>query len=134
MTGPQRRKKVHKAIKDLHKKCRTRRRTQDLDQIQQTLTLPHVTSADVALPQDLDLPGLGQFPCPACTKYFADVHALTKHLKGKMHKKRVKLLKEVPYTVEEAERAAGMGNALVLERKPKLADPAVDRVVYRVAV
>jgi bud site selection protein 20 len=133
MAGPQRRKKVHKAIKDLSKKCRTRRRCQDLDQIQNALTLPQVSNVSVELPQDLDLPGLGQFPCPPCAKYFANVHALTKHLQGKIHKKRVKLLRQVPYTLEEAEAAAGMGNALVSERNPRLQDPPVDSVAYRVA-
>ena len=32
------------------------------------------------------------------------------HNRSKVHKKRVKELKDVPYSQEEAERAAGMGS------------------------
>ena len=44
------------------------------------------------------------------SRYFIDDKSLKDHNKSKLHKKRVKQLKEVPYSQEEAERAAGMGS------------------------
>lgn len=47
---------------------------------------------------DIDLPGLGQHYCVHCARYFVDEQALTEHRKTKVHKKRVKALKEEIYT------------------------------------
>ena len=52
---------------------------------------------------------MGQHSCLPCSRYFADAHALTTHLRTKLHKRRMKLLEEEPYTIEESRRAAGMG-------------------------
>ena len=73
---------------------------------------------------DEDLPGNGQFPCVDCryrffdiltivlrilsSRYFIDEESRKRHLVTKLHKQRIKILKEVPYTQEEAEWAAGM--------------------------
>lgn len=59
-------------------------------------------------PIDFDLPGLGQFYCVECARYFINEHALSEHYKTKKHKIRVKELKEKPYSQAEAEAAAGM--------------------------
>lgn len=122
MGGPYRRKRTLKANKELYRSHRTKNRQKDLDQIQQDLTSDNVYKT---VQPDPDLPGLGQFQCFACCKYFVDQVTLDLHLKTKDHKKRIKLLKEVPYSLEEAEAAAGMGNAKVTERRPKLANPPV---------
>ena len=122
MGGPYRRKKVLKAKKEFYRSCKTKNRTKDLDQIQLDLTVENVYSAKSI---DPDLPGLGQFHCFACCKYFTQQNVLDLHMKTKNHKKRLRLLQEVPYTIAEAEAAAGMGNALVVERKPKLSNPPV---------
>ena len=58
-------------------------------------------------PVDEDKPGLGQFYCVQCAKYFVDQTSLDSHLRGKNHKKRLKVLQEKPFTQEEAEFAAG---------------------------
>lgn len=58
---------------------------------------------------DPDLPGDGQFYCIPCARYFIDQSTFTEHKKTKNHKKRMRLLKETPYTQAEAEAAAGMG-------------------------
>lgn len=42
-------------------------------------------------------------------RHFADVTSLQKHLASKLHKKRVRLLKEKPYTLEESRAAGGEG-------------------------
>ena len=43
---------------------------------------------DVATKFDEDKPGLGQFYCIPCSRYFADQTSLTNHTKEKKHKKR----------------------------------------------
>ena len=43
-------------------------------------------------------------------KHFIDTRAFEDHVKGKPHKRRMNALKTEPYTIEESERAAGMGS------------------------
>eukprot|EP00127_Corallochytrium_limacisporum_P007279 Clim_evm20s246 gene=Clim_evmTU20s246 len=105
--GRLRRKRVHKNDKSFHRKYATKKRTKDLDQIQEDMATGKMESQAV----DYDLPGLGQYYCTECTRYFQDAETLKKHKQTKNHKKRVKLLKDEAYTQEEAERAAGMGKA-----------------------
>ncbi|KAJ3214303.1 Bud site selection protein 20 [Dinochytrium kinnereticum] len=57
---------------------------------------------------DPELPGLGQFYCLHCARHFTSEMALEAHLLTKLHKKRLKLLKEEPYTQAEAEAAVGL--------------------------
>ena len=45
-----------------------------------------------------------------CRKDFIDTNAFKAHIKSKPHKRRLHALKTEPYTIEEAERAAGMGS------------------------
>merc|ERR1711936_1270765 len=59
---------------------------------------------------DYDKAGLGQFYCVHCAKDFIDTHAFKDHIKSKVHKRRLHALKTEPYTIEEANRAAGMGS------------------------
>lgn len=42
-------------------------------------------------------------------RYYETDAALRSHWKSKVHKRRLKELKEPAYTIEEAERAAGLG-------------------------
>lgn len=42
-------------------------------------------------------------------RYYETDAALRSHWKSKIHKRRCKALKEPAYTIEEAERAAGLG-------------------------
>lgn len=55
-----------------------------------------------------EYPSMGQFRCIPCDRYFVDQFTMDEHKKSKVHKRRIKLLKEDPYTQLEAERAAGM--------------------------
>ena len=43
-------------------------------------------------------------------KDFIDTHSFKEHVKSKVHKRRLHALKTEPYTIEEANRAAGMGS------------------------
>ncbi|KAJ3348563.1 hypothetical protein HDU83_001245 [Entophlyctis luteolus] len=110
--------------------ARTRARTRDIDQIYediQKLRSPtdsrpvheHVDSVVAKPPAalDPDLPGLGQFYCIHCAKYFISQDALTVHAASKPHKKRVKELKVEPYSQTEAEAAVGLRTDN--SRKPK---------------
>merc|ERR1711988_977320 len=88
---------------------RLKRRTKDLDEIDADLGVDKV---DKLLTQniDYDKTGLGQFYCVHCAKDFIDTNAFQAHIKSKPHKRRLHALKTDPYTIEEAERAAGMGS------------------------
>lgn len=57
--------------------------------------------------EDENLPGLGQYYCIHCAKYFLDNNALKGHLRGKVHKRRVKDLSVNPYSNLESEAATG---------------------------
>lgn len=66
---------------------------------------------------DLEKPGFAQFYCLHCAKYFIDDHSLQAHFRTKVHKRRMKALELEPYTIEEAERAAGQGNFKKAEKR-----------------
>lgn len=68
-------------------------------------------------PLDETKPGLGQFYCITCSRYFDSVSAKNTHIKGRHHKRRIKELKEGPYTQEEAVFAAGHNVQLFLKKK-----------------
>jgi len=84
-------------------------RTKDLDQIDHDLcegVVGNLLEQNI----DYDKAGLGQFYCVHCAKDFIDTHAFKDHIKSKVHKRRLHALKTEPYTIEEANRAAGMGS------------------------
>ncbi|EDV18592.1 uncharacterized protein TRIADDRAFT_34957 [Trichoplax adhaerens] len=85
--GRVRRKRVHKNIKDIKKKARTRHKTKDIDQIHQDLRNENARKLLQQSP-DMDLPGLAQFYCLECARYFIDQKALTDHKKQKVHRNR----------------------------------------------
>jgi hypothetical protein len=59
----------------------------DLDQIYDDLK-PENSEKLEKRPADLDLPGLGQFYCILCARYFQNMEAMTTHRKSKPHKNR----------------------------------------------
>ncbi|WCJ34504.1 zinc finger (C2H2 type) family protein [Euphorbia peplus] len=62
------------------------------------------------LPFDEDLPGMGQYYCLHCDRYFANVTVRDDHFKSKRHRKRVKIMMgPAPHTQLDADLAAGMG-------------------------
>lgn len=62
------------------------------------------------LPLDEDLPGMGQYYCLHCDRYFSTVVVRDEHFKSKRHKKRLKLMSgPAPHTQLDADLAAGMG-------------------------
>ncbi|KAJ7029635.1 hypothetical protein C8F04DRAFT_745767 [Mycena alexandri] len=115
--GRLRRSRVHNARRDVHRAARTRVRGRDLDQIQMLDLDPKRRAELEAQPLDFEKPGLAQHYCVECAKYYETDAALSSHWRGKVHKRRCKQLKEPAYTIEESERAAGLGRET---RKPAL--------------
>lgn len=108
------RSRTHKGRKGFSRSCRTASRARDIDQVQDDLKRVASGKTYAVLPpgkcESEELPAGGAHPCIPCAQYFIDEHALGEHKRGKGHKKRLKLLKEEPYTVKEAEAAAGLGS------------------------
>ncbi|KAL1602799.1 hypothetical protein SLS60_006220 [Paraconiothyrium brasiliense] len=97
------------AIRGENSKKKTRRYTRDLDQIHADLRDERHLSQFKDAKATEDLPGLGQWYCKECAKWFESEANFEAHYKGKVHKRRVKQLKEEPYSQKEAEAAAGLG-------------------------
>ena len=107
--GRLRRSRTHHARRDVKRTSRTRRRTKDLDQIQEDMSNPgRIHELKLTHPVDAELPGLGQHYCLECAKYFIDSHALDAHVKSKIHRRRLRDLKEEAHTQKHAEAAVGL--------------------------
>ncbi|KAI9140276.1 hypothetical protein BKA69DRAFT_1081169 [Paraphysoderma sedebokerense] len=85
--GRLRRKRNHHGIRDLKRKFSTKNRTKDLDQIHEDLQ-PGAVEKLKNQEVDIDLPGLGQFYCVECSRYFVNEKSLSEHTKSKVHKRR----------------------------------------------
>lgn len=76
------------AIRGENSKKKTRRHTRDLDQIHADIhTEQHLAKYKDTKAAE-DLPGLGQWYCVECAKWFESELNLTAHTKGKPHKRR----------------------------------------------
>lgn len=90
------------------KRYKTKRRTRDLDLIHSDLSNKNTIEQLKHQPDDEYQPGMGQYFCIHCDRYFQSNKALATHLKGKVHKRRVKDLSVKPYSPLEAEAASGL--------------------------
>ncbi|KAG0229678.1 hypothetical protein B0O80DRAFT_397589 [Mortierella sp. GBAus27b] len=116
--GRLRRSRVHKGIRDIQRKYRTRSYMRDIDQIHDDIQPEN--AAKFEKPElDPELPGMGQFYCIACAKHYINKESLMEHERGKIHKKRLKVLKDAPYSQEEADAAAGLQKADSKYKKAK---------------
>ena len=88
--------------------CSVKRRTKDIDQIQDELKAIAEGRLAIEKFESEDVTGGGQFFCVPCSRHFINEQVLREHEKSKPHKKRVKLVKEPQYTQKEADMAAGM--------------------------
>lgn len=102
MGKPQARKKGRNKDKAHRRIVKAKNLRRFQDQIYEDLQ-PEKTAKLLNQPIDEDLPGLGQFYCVSCAKHFVNRHSLTTHTKTKDHKKQLKILKEKPYDLKEAE-------------------------------
>eukprot|EP00933_Yihiella_yeosuensis_P082517 TRINITY_DN96424_c0_g1_i1.p1 TRINITY_DN96424_c0_g1~~TRINITY_DN96424_c0_g1_i1.p1 ORF type:complete len:112 (-),score=31.91 TRINITY_DN96424_c0_g1_i1:50-385(-) len=83
-----------------------KRRSKDIDQVHDDLKVPQ-KFAPGELPMDEDLPGMGQYYCICCTRYFATKEVLKQHEKSKLHKRRLAKAKDDPHTQKDADAAVG---------------------------
>ncbi|XP_050575549.1 zinc finger protein 593 homolog [Bombus affinis] len=110
------RKKYHRGDTHLKKGWRTKRRTKDLDEIDEDLSDKNVERL-LNQKVDLDKPGAGQYYCIHCARYFINDIALNDHFTTKVHKRRLKALELEPYSIEESERAAGKGSYIAPQKR-----------------
>lgn len=96
------------AIRGADSKKKTRRYTRDLDQIHADVALERHLEQYTETKAAEELPGFGQWYCIECSKWYESELNFTAHKKGKPHKRRVKQLKEEPYSQAEAEAAVGL--------------------------
>ncbi|KAK7909157.1 hypothetical protein PG985_015035 [Apiospora marii] len=96
-------------IKNKRTTTKTRRHLRDLDQIKADLLSPRHLELYKETKATDDLPDLGKWYCVECAKWFESERNMIFHQKGKPHKRRVKQMKEEPYTQREAEAAVGLG-------------------------
>mmetsp|Transcript_60452 Transcript_60452/g.129673 ORF Transcript_60452/g.129673 Transcript_60452/m.129673 type:complete len:120 (+) Transcript_60452:131-490(+) len=82
-------------------------RTKDIDQVHDDLKSPQKFQPGT-LEKDEDLPGLGQFYCISCARFFQTADVKAKHERSKLHKRRLQMAKDEPHTQRDAELAAGM--------------------------
>ena len=96
------------AIRGANSKKKTRRTTRGLDQVHADVASKKHLQQHLDTHAPEDLPGFGQHYCVQCAKFFESQTNLEKHTKGKPHKRRLRQLKDEPYTQKEAEAAAGL--------------------------
>lgn len=96
------------AIRGANSKKKTRRSTRGLDQVHADVASKKHLQQHLDTHAPEDLPGFGQHYCVECAKFFESQTNLEKHVKGKPHKRRLRQLKEDPYSQKEAEAAVGL--------------------------
>lgn len=101
MGRPQARNAHTAKNKGKHKILKTKHFSKHPDQVWEGLKNEEANPSQ-QLPIEESLPGLGQFFCIHCTRYFINQKAKDEHLKTKDHKKKIKTLKEKPYDLKEA--------------------------------
>ncbi|KAF2660612.1 hypothetical protein K491DRAFT_688059 [Lophiostoma macrostomum CBS 122681] len=97
------------AIRGTKSKKKTRRYARDLDQVHSDLRSERHLAQFKDTKAVEDLPGLGQWYCKECAKWFESEANFGAHQKGKVHKRRLRQLRDEPYSQKEAEAAVGLG-------------------------
>ena len=101
------------------KRHKTKRRERDIDLIYNEISSKESIARLKNQPLDDTKPGLGQYYCVECAKYFESQLTLNIHGKGKVHKRRVKELRQRPYSPLESQAAAGYNVQRFLESVEK---------------
>ncbi|KAF2096913.1 hypothetical protein NA57DRAFT_25224, partial [Rhizodiscina lignyota] len=96
------------AIRGTKSKKKTRRFTRNIDQIHADLGSENHLKQYTDTKATEDLPGLGEWYCVECAKWYESEANFEAHKKGKGHKRRLKQLKEEPYSQKEADAAIGL--------------------------
>ena len=85
---------------------KTKHKTKDIDEIISDLKPENLLKFNNQK-IDENLPGLGQYYCVFCARYFVDKPSQEAHLKTKEHKKRIKSTKDGPYTIKDSKIYGG---------------------------
>lgn len=91
------------------RRIKTKRLTRGLDQVKADLASKRHLEQYTETKAAEDLPGLGEFYCIECAKWFEGKYNLSAHRKGKNHKRRVKELKAEVHSQELADKVVGLG-------------------------
>ena len=102
--------------KEYKKSHDVKRRTRDVDQIQDDLALPEPVVFEI----DEELPGQGQFYCVPCARHFQDAATLALHTANKVHKRKCKDAAQPRYSAADAELAAGKTKEILPPAHPNL--------------
>lgn len=106
--GQVQRRKANLAKNKQYQRVRkTKHKTKDIDEIVEDLK-PHNLIKMQNQKLDENLPGLGQFYCVFCARYFINKFTLEAHNVSKEHKKRIKRTKEEPYTIADSRKYGGL--------------------------
>lgn len=105
------------------RRIKTKRLTRGLDQVKADLASPRHLQRYQETKASEDLPGLGEFYCTECAKWFEGSHNLNEHRRGKNHKRRVKELKAEAHDQKIADAAVGLGRE---DKKVKEVEAAVN--------
>ncbi|CAK7906269.1 bud site selection protein 20 [[Candida] anglica] len=110
------------------KRYKTKRRTRDLDLIYYNdMGSKEAIARLKNQPLDETKPGLGQYYCIECAHYYENQPALDRHNSGKKHKRRVRELKQRPYSNLESEAANGINMAKFTESVEKYKQIEADK-------
>ena len=77
--------------------------------------------------KDIDKPGMGQFKCIICARYFINANVLKMHKKTKKHKKMLKKVIRPQYTQKEADMCGGLGREENTNNKNKKSHKILNR-------
>jgi len=104
---PQRRKANLAKNKQNNKACKTKHYKRDIDQVINDILPQNLIKLVHQKPQE-ELPGLGQYYCVFCARYFVESNSLESHNKTKDHKRRVKETSIEPYTIKDSLKYGGL--------------------------
>ncbi|KAF2788017.1 hypothetical protein K505DRAFT_329254 [Melanomma pulvis-pyrius CBS 109.77] len=96
------------AVRGDKSKKKTRRHTRDVDQVHADLRSERHLAQFKDTKHIEDLPGLGEFYCKECAKWFESEANMSAHQKGKVHKRRVRALRDEPHDHKAAQAAVGL--------------------------
>lgn len=104
-------RRAHHAVRKMGsiRRTKTKRMTRGLDQVKADLADPRHLKLHKSTKAAEDLPGLGEFYCIECAKWFEGEHNMAAHRRGKNHKRRLKELKAEAHTQVVADAAVGLG-------------------------
>jgi len=122
---------VRAETKNKHSLWKTKHKSKDHDEIQVDMHEENATKL-LNQPVDHDVTGSAQNYCLHCARYFINHRALTDHVKTKPHKRRMKALETDAYTLEEAERAGGMGSYVAPGKRKVETQPIVEKAEHPV--